>query len=81
MPFGYSVDSTATVFADPYALLGFKIGYRSRRGLAVFFEAKNITNTKYAATTGVTAKQTALNRAQFLPGDGTAFYGGVEWDW
>ena len=81
VPFGYSVDSTATVFADPYALLGFKIGYRSRRGLAVFFEAKNITNTNYAATTGVTAKQTALNQAQFLPGDGTAFYGGVEWDW
>ena len=81
VPFGYSVDSTATVFADPYALLGFKIGYRSRRGLAVFFEAKNVTNTNYAATTGVTAKQTALNQAQFLPGDGTAFYGGVEWDW
>jgi iron complex outermembrane receptor protein len=81
VPFGYSVDSTATVFADPYALLGFKIGYRSRRGLAVFFEAKNITNTNYAATTGVTAKQTALNQAQFLPGDGTALYGGVEWDW
>ena len=31
--------------------------------------------------TGVTAKQTAFNRAQFFPGDGTAFYGGVEWDW
>ncbi len=46
-----------------------------------FFEAKNVTNTNYAATTGVTAKQSALNQAQFLPGDGTAFYGGVEWDW
>ena len=81
VPFGYSVDSTATVFADPYALLGFKIGYRSRKGLAVFFEAKNVTNTNYAATTGVTARQTAFNQAQFFPGDGTAFYGGVEWDW
>jgi iron complex outermembrane receptor protein len=81
VPVGYNVDSTATVFADPYALLGFKIGYRPRRGLAVFFEAKNITNANYAATTGVTAKQTAFNQAQFFPGDGTAFYGGVEWDW
>jgi iron complex outermembrane recepter protein len=81
VPFGYNVDSTATLFADPYALLGFKVGYRSRRGLAVFFEAKNITNANYAATTGVTAKQTAFNQAQFFPGDGTAFYGGVEWDW
>ena len=81
VPIGYSVDSTATVFADPYALLGFKIGYRPRKGFSVFFEAKNITNTNYAATTGVTANQTAFNQAQFFPGDGTSFYGGVEWDW
>ena len=81
VPIGYSVDSTATVFADPYALLGLKIGYRPRKGFSVFFEAKNITNTNYAATTGVTANQTAFNQAQFFPGDGTSFYGGVEWDW
>ncbi len=81
VPIGYNVDSTATVFADPYTLLGFKIGYRPRRGLSVFFEAKNLTNTTYAATTGVTAKQTPFNQSQFFPGDGTAFYGGVEWDW
>ncbi len=81
VPFGYSVDSTATVFADPYALLGVKIGYRPKKGVSVYFEAKNITNTNYAATTGVTAKQTAANAAQFLPGDGTSFYGGIEWTW
>ena len=81
VPFGYSVDSVATVFADPYAVLGFKIGYRAKRGLAGFFEARNITNTNYAAATGVTAKETPFNQAQFFPGDGTAFYGGVEWAW
>ena len=67
VPFGYSVDSVATVFADRYAVLGFKIGYRAKRGLAVFFEARNITNTNYAAATGVTAKQTPSQPGTVLP--------------
>lgn len=81
VPWGYNVDSTATVFTDPYALLGFKMGYRPKTGFSVFFEAKNLVNTTYAATTGVTAKQTPANQAQFMPGDGLAFYGGIEWSW
>ncbi len=81
VPLKYNIDSAETLFADPYALLGFKIGYRSQRGFSFFLEAKNLTDKRYAATTGVISRATPFNQAQFLPGDGRAFYGGIEWRW
>ncbi len=75
------VDSANTLYADPYALLGFKIGYRSERGFSVFVEAKNLTDKRYAATTGVISQATPFNGNQFLPGDGRGLYGGIEWRW
>jgi iron complex outermembrane receptor protein len=74
------VDHANTLFADPYALLGFKTGYRTKKGLAVFFEAKNLTDKEYAATTGVIPNATApgAGLGLFNPGDGLSFYGGVE---
>jgi iron complex outermembrane receptor protein len=81
VPRKYNVDSTATLFADPYALLGFKAGYRVASGLSFFAEARNLADKKYAATTGVISSVNPFNQAQFLPGDGRAFYGGVEWRW
>ncbi|MHA3771528.1 TonB-dependent receptor family protein [Verrucomicrobiota bacterium sgz303538] len=81
VPKKYNVDAAETLFADPYALLGFKVGYRRERGFSVFFEAKNLTNKRYAATTGVIADAHGLDQAQFMPGDGRSFYGGIEWKW
>jgi iron complex outermembrane receptor protein len=81
VPKRYNVDFAETLFADPYALLGFKIGFRCQRGFSVFVEARNLTDETYAATTGVIARATDFNRAQFLPGDGRSFFGGVEWKW
>jgi iron complex outermembrane receptor protein len=77
------VDHANTLFADPYALLGFRIGYRSPLGFSVFLDARNLADTTYAATTGVIADARApgANLAQFNPGDGRAFYGGVEYRW
>ena len=77
------VDQANTLFADPYALLGFKIGYRPKRGPAVFFEAKNLTDSTYAATTGVIADARTVRgpNTQFNPGDGRGYYGGVEFRW
>ncbi|HWL50903.1 MAG TPA: TonB-dependent receptor [Chthoniobacteraceae bacterium] len=81
VPQSYFVDSANTLATRPYALLGFKAGYRSPRGFSVFFEGKNLTDEHYAATTGVIHTATAFNRNQFLPGDGRGFYGGIEWRW
>ncbi len=85
VPEKYNVDLARTLFADPYALLGFKIGYRSKRGWSAFVEARNLTDETYAATTGVVQDArlapAATNRAVFFPGDGRSFYAGIEWKW
>ena len=81
VPQKYNVDFAETLFADSYALLGFKIGWRNERGFSVFFEAKNLTDKKYAATTNVITDARGFDSQQFFPGDGRSYFGGVEWKW
>ena len=78
----YPVDQANTLFADPYALLGFKIGYRAKKGFSIFFEAKNLTDERFAsAVDPIADARTAFDAQVFHPGDGRAFYGGVSWSW
>jgi iron complex outermembrane receptor protein len=77
----YAVDMNNTLFAGRYALLGFKGGYRTRKGISFFVEGRNLTNEIYAATTGVIANANGADSAQFLPGDGRAVYSGIEFRW
>ncbi|HSD61784.1 MAG TPA: TonB-dependent receptor, partial [Burkholderiales bacterium] len=81
VPEKYPVDMVNAVFADPYATLGAKVGQRRRTGFSWFVEGRNLTDQKFAATTGVTldARLPGANR-QFNPGDGRAFYAGIEWN-
>ncbi len=79
-PQSYFVDLANTLEADGYALLGFKFGYRTKKGLSFFVEAKNLTDATYAATTGVVTTATAAS-AVFFPGDGRGLFAGVEWKW
>ncbi|MXS85895.1 TonB-dependent receptor [Nitrosomonas sp. HPC101] len=78
-PEKYYVDHANTVHADSYALLGFKIGKRSRTGFSWFAEARNLTDEKYAATTGVIENARGIDQAQYLPGDGRSFFAGLEY--
>jgi iron complex outermembrane receptor protein len=77
----YPVDEANTLFADPYALLGFRMGYKSPRGFEVFLEAKNLTNKTYAATIEPVGKAQIEGTNDFNPGNGRSFYGGVSWIW
>jgi iron complex outermembrane receptor protein len=78
----YPVDQANTLFADSYALLGFKIGYRPKKGFSVFLEAKNLTNERFASAVDPIADARTTSEAQvFHPGDGRAFYGGIAWTW
>lgn len=78
----YPVDFANTFFADPYVVLGFRAGWRSKKGLSVFFEGKNVFDETYAASTGIVADaRGADSNAVFNPGSGRAFFGGVEWRW
>ena len=73
------IDERNTFAADPYALLGFKFGRRVGEGISWFVEAKNLTDERYAATTGVIDNAGGTDRAQFLPGDGRSVFAGIEW--
>jgi iron complex outermembrane recepter protein len=78
----FPVDQANTLFTDSYALLGFKIGYRPRKGFAIFLEAKNLTNERFpSAVDPIADARTAEEPTVFHPGDGRAIYGGVSWRW
>lgn len=78
----YPVDEANSLFADPYALLGLRAGYKTNKGLQMFFEAKNLTDKVYAATVDPLGDaRTGDDVASFNPGNGRAFYGGVSWVW
>lgn len=81
VPAGYAVDSMHTLFTDSYALFGAKIGWRSDRGFSAYVEVKNLADINYAATTGVISNAGGVDAAQFSPGDGRAFYAGLEYRW
>jgi iron complex outermembrane receptor protein len=78
-PQSYPVDMANTFFADPYTIWGAKVGQKLGGHWAWFVEGRNLGNVKYASTTGVTRNQAGLDGAQFLPGDGRAYYAGLEW--
>lgn len=75
----YPVDSANTASSDAYALLGFKVGWRSKKGLSVYVEARNLTDEHYAATTDVMSRFNPASPAVYLPGDGRSVFFGVEY--
>lgn len=78
----YPADHANTLFADNYALLGFKMGFHFKNGFSCFFEAKNLTDAHYpAAVDPIPDARTTDAPEIFYPGDGRAFYGGISWHW
>jgi iron complex outermembrane receptor protein len=76
-------DYANSLYADPFATLGVKIGYRTRKGLSVFLEARNLTDEHYASTVEPIADaRTSFSEPRvFHSGEGRAFYGGMEFKW
>ncbi len=78
-PQDYAVDMANTLYADAYAIAGFRFGQRVRKGVSWFVDARNLTDRKYAATTGVIANAGGVDSSQFNPGLGRSVFVGVEW--
>jgi len=81
VPQGYFVDLANTLSTDPYLLLGLNASYKFSEQLRVFVDARNLTNTAYAATTGVIVNANGADSAQFAPGEGRSVYAGLEVKW
>ena len=77
-PESYAVDFAQTLRNDSYTLLGFKAGQQLTPQISWFIEGRNLTNQKYAATTGV-VRLASPTESVFLPGDGSSVYGGLQW--
>lgn len=73
------IDHANTFSADPYALLGFKLGRRVDKGISWFIEAKNLADETYAASHAVILNASGADSAQFLPGDGRSVFAGIEY--
>lgn len=77
-----AVNFRRTLFADGYALLGVKLGWRSRRW-NMFLEGRNLANARYVATVNPTNANVVspTATAALYPGEGRAIFGGVEFRW
>ena len=73
------IDFRNTYAADAYVIAGVRIGRRTPQGFSWFAEARNVFDKKYAATTGVIENAAGADQAQFLPGEGRGFFGGLEY--
>ncbi len=78
-PQDYAVDMANSWYADDYAVLGFKIGQRMSKGVSWFVDGRNLTDRRYAATTGVVANAGGVDSRQFNPGLGRSVFAGLEW--
>jgi iron complex outermembrane receptor protein len=75
------IDNRNTQHNEAYFLLGFKAGQQLDRSWSWFLDGRNLTDKKYAATTGVYATNLSASTAAYLPGDGRSFYFGLEKKW
>jgi len=71
------MDNTNSLYNEAYFLLGLKAGQQLDRSWSWFFDARNLTDKKYAPTTGLAASYTSPPAA-YWPGDGRSFYFGIE---
>ena len=75
----YPVDMANSLYADSYAVLGFKLGQVVKKGFSWFIDARNLAGRNYAATTGVIADARGTNPAIFNPGLARSVFAGIEW--
>jgi iron complex outermembrane receptor protein len=80
-PQSYFVDSKNSLSTDSYALIGLKAGYDTGSGVSVYAEARNLADTRYIASTGITNVANAATTNLFEPGSGRAAYAGIRYRW
>ncbi len=78
---GYPIDMANTFFADNYTVWGFKVGMRADKGWSWFVEGKNLFDETYAASTGIVTNAAGVDSAQFNPGTGRSWFGGMDYRW
>lgn len=78
-PKAYAVDFADSLQARGYTLYGLKLQQTVGKQTSWFLEGRNLADKRYAATTGVLRDAGGKDSAQFMPGDGRAWYAGLSW--
>jgi hypothetical protein len=78
VPEAYFVDSANTLDTEAYAIWGLKAGYDSGKGFSVYVEGRNLSDTHYIASTGITNVADPVLTTLFEPGTGRAVFAGVK---
>lgn len=73
------VDFSNTLAANPYALLGARVGWDDKKHWKVFVDGRNLTNEYYASSMWVTGDARGQDTAQFFPGATRGVFGGFEY--
>ena len=60
-----------------YALLGAKAGYNGFKGVEIFLDARNLTNTMYMSNVNVIGNATA-GSPLYKPGNGASIFAGIQ---
>jgi iron complex outermembrane recepter protein len=82
VPMSAPMDNTNSVSNDPYAIFGFKAGGQLDQKWSWFFDARNLLDKKYAATTNIGAGYASSGPgAAYYPGVGRSAYAGLEGKW
>lgn len=71
------VDHSNSLAAPGYSVWGLKLNQSAGHGIDWFVEGRNLSDKRYAATTGVILNAGGVDQAQFSPGDGRSVYAGV----
>ncbi|CAF0689747.1 hypothetical protein MPNT_10347 [Candidatus Methylacidithermus pantelleriae] len=82
VPQRYPADHANTLFSPGYTIMGFDLGWHSlKNGWSFFLSARNLSDEKYIALVRPTADARGKDASVFLPGEGRAVYGGIQWSW
>ena len=82
VPQAYYVDSANTLETAPYVLWGLKAGYAPENSaFSAYVEARNLADTHYISSTGITNVADPTLTNLFEPGNGRAVYAGVRYKW
>jgi iron complex outermembrane recepter protein len=78
VPDGYYIDHANSFRAPGYAVYGVRVGGEAGERWHWFVDARNLADRRWIASTNVIADARGRDGRNFLPGDGSSVYAGVE---
>lgn len=82
VPDAYYVDSANTLKTEAYAIWGAQIGFDNGGPITAYIEGRNLADKAYIASASTSANLNGNDALEvFEPGNGRAFYAGVQYKW